>query len=525
VRARLLQGSSILALLAVACTACGQSASNQPKKGGTLVVEQVFAIDSLDPAHGSTSTSILVDKSVYDTLLTLNPKDLTKPYPALATSYTASTDGKTFTFDLRHGVKFANGDPLTSADVVYSLQRLQKINNPSSASFVGGLVITAPDAYTVVVASPAPNPAIPVIMTQFNQVIYDSKLVAANGGTEVAASDKAETFFSGPNAAGSGPYMITSVDATSQIVLKANPHYWGAKPVYNEIVIRNVPAATQRLDIQDGQAQVALNINENDASSLGSSVTVSVAPSEDQYYIELNHDPAISKFTSNVNFRQAVQLALNYGGLVALGGKGAVQESGFIPKGMLGALPASDNTKQNLAQARADLALVGIANPTFQLDYSTDNAIDGVDATAVATTIQSDLQAIGITVKLNQGPFASVLLPRVLAGKSEAILFANPADYPDPSDFLAQVPGPGGYVAGFFGWKTGASPAIDTLVAQASGTVDSTQRGQAYQQIQQLENQTADAIYLFQPGRVLAVASSVHATLNPFTFVDLGSVT
>ena len=307
--------------------------------------------------------------------------------------------------------------------------------------------------------------------------------------------------------------------------MKANPNYWGTKPVYDEIVVRNVPAATQRLDIQDGQAQLALNINETDASSLGSSVTVEAAPSEDQYYIELNHNPSISKLTSNAKFREAIQLALDYHSLIALGGKGAVQESGFIPKGMLGALPASADTKQNLTQAKADLAQVGIANPTFELDYSTDNAIDGVDATAVATTIQSNLQAIGITVNLVQGPFASVLLPKVLAGKTQAILFANPADYPDPSDFLAQVPGPLGYVAGFFGWKAGADPAINSLVAQASTTVDLQQRGQAYQQIQQLENQTADAIYLFQPGRVLVSASSVHATLNPFTFVDLGSIT
>ena len=213
-RSRILKGSATFVLVGLVCAACGSTGANTSKKGGTLVAEQVFAIDSLDPAHGSTSTSILVDKGVYDTLLTLNPKDLTKPYPSLATSYVASPDGKTFTFTLRHGVKFASGDPLTSADVVYSLQRLQKINNPSSASFVTGLVVTAPDPFTVVVASPTPNPAIPVIMTQFNQVIYDSKLVSAHGGTG-AKDDSAEAYFSSPNTAGSGPYMITSVDATS----------------------------------------------------------------------------------------------------------------------------------------------------------------------------------------------------------------------------------------------------------------------------------------------------------------------
>jgi len=114
-----------------------------------------------------------VIKSAYDTLLRSTPHDLSKPFPELATSFTASPDGKTFTFALRRGVKFASGNPFTSADVAFSLNRDNNIN-AGAANVMAGLSVSTPDAFTVVVTSPDPNLAVPVEMTQFNAAILDS---------------------------------------------------------------------------------------------------------------------------------------------------------------------------------------------------------------------------------------------------------------------------------------------------------------------------------------------------------------
>jgi len=505
-----------VALVFVFCVACGNSS---PATSGnrTLIVEKVFTIDSMDPARGVSSTAILVDSSVYDKLLYVNPHDLSKPYPDLATSFTASADGTTYTFKLRQGVKFASGNPFTSADVVFSLTRLAGIKS-TPAALMSGLTVTAPDPYTVVISAKTPTPAIPVEMTQYNSVILDSKLLQQNGGS-TDTTDKAEAFLNGPNMAGSGPYYIQSVDLTSQFVLKANPNYWGTKPAYSTVIVRNVPPATQSLDIQDGQAGLALDISQQAAAGLNSSVNVVTAPTLDQGLLYMSADAPL---TSNQDFRDAVKLGIDYQGLLSLVGKGTIQSAGFVPVGTLGALPSSDAPTRDVNAAKAALAKVGVTNPTFTITYATDINTDGVLLSTLGAKIQSDLKEVGITVILKGQPI-SVVLPAVEAGKVQAWLNVNSADYPDPSDFLFLAPG--SYMAGWFHWITGMDPAIDPLFTAASTAIQPADRDAAYKALAQAMNTKGYALFLFQPGRALVEAKSVHADVNVFTFVDLGSVT
>ena len=511
-------------LIAVAvCGACGGQAS-PPKAGGnqTLVVDQNFAYDDLDPAIGSHQTAVLVDKCVYDTLLTIDPHDLSKPYPSLATSYTVSPDAKVFTFNLRHGVKFSSGNPLTSADVVWSLQRLAVSGLRSGQNYpMIGMTVAASDPYTVVLTSNVPNPAVPITMTISNAGILDSVLVQQNGGT-TDAHDKAENFLN-TSSAGSGPYVVASVDRTGQIILKANPNYWGAKPVYSTVIVRNAPPATQRFDVQDGQAQVALDIPSQDAASLSSSkVNVTSAPTSDQFFLVVNARASVLSFGPNQNFRDAVKYGLDYKGLVALGGSGAAQMTGFIPDGLLGSLPISEAPQRDVARAKAALAQLGVANPTVTLEFPTDRTWDGLSITPFATKIQSDLKEVGITVNLRGEP-NTVLDDRWTSGKVELYLSANSADYPDAADFTGfQTIGGSDTTAG--GWVAGMDPSIDALTATALAAASSADRNAAFQTLERAMNAKAYWTFLLQPGRTLVTAKSVHATVNPFDYVDLGSV-
>ena len=509
--------ATTVALIVVLCGACSNQSSQTTPGNQTLIVEKTFAIDSLDPARGTSAAAIFVDSSVYDKLLLINPHDYSKPYPDLATSFTASPDGTSYNFNLRHGVKFANGDPFTSADVVFSLDRLNGINS-APAALMSGLTVTAPDPFTVVIAAKSPTPAIPVEMTQFNAVILDSKLVQQNGGT-TNPQDKAEAYLNGPNQAGSGPYFFQSVDVTSQIVLKSNPNYWGAKLTYSTVIVRNAPPATQSLDVQDGQAGLALDISPQVAAGLSSSVTVVTAPTLDNVLLYMN---AKSPVTSNQDFRDAVKFGLDYQGLVSLAGKGAIQSTGFVPVGSLGALPLSDAPQRDLAAAKAALALVGAANRTMTITYATDIHIDGILLSTFAAKIQSDLKEVGITVNLQAEPF-TVLLPAAEAGKVQAWLSLNAADFPDPSDFLFFAPG--SYFAGWFKWITGMDPSIDTLFTAASSAIQPADRDAAYKALATAMNTKGYGLFLLQPGRAIVEAKSVHADVNVFTFVDLGSVT
>ena len=158
------------------------------------MVETSFVLKTVDPARMFEPTGLMIDHQLYDTLLTYKGSDVSKPVPDLATSFTASPDAKTYTFTLRKGVTFANGDPVTASDVVYSLTRTKNIQgNPSF--LMAGITATAPSASTVVLTSATPNTAIPAIVTNPALGIVDAKAVAADGGTDsakAATADKAE---------------------------------------------------------------------------------------------------------------------------------------------------------------------------------------------------------------------------------------------------------------------------------------------------------------------------------------------
>src|SRR5487761_963736 len=490
-RKRPLMAVACLAILV--CGACGGQSSPPGKTGPqTLIVDHNFQYDDLDPAVGGVvPTAIIIDKSVYDTIMVVNPRDLSKPYPSLATSFSVSPDAKTTTFYLRHGVKFASGNPLTSADVVWSLTRLATFGSISGQGWpMAGLTASAPDPFTVVITSAQPNPAVAMTMTVMNAGILDSVLVQAHGGTD-NPKDKAENFLNSASA-GSGPYMIQSVDRTSQIVLKANPNYWGPKPVYSTVILRNAPSATQRFDIQDGQAQVALDISSQDASTLNTSVVnVSSAPSSDQFYLVVNASPAVLPHADDQNFRDAVRYGLDYQGLVALAGKGAVQATGFIPDGLVGALPLSQAPHLDLARARADLALVGANIPTIKLEYPTDRVFDGLSMTPFATKIQSDLKEVGITVNLVAEP-DTVYDARFQAGKVQMFIYSNSADYPDPTDFTGfYLVGNGASDPAADHWLPGMDPVIDTLTTAALNATTPADRNAAYQALETAMNDKA----------------------------------
>src|SRR6185437_9946104 len=110
---------------------------------------------------------------------------------------------------LRKNIKFTDGTPLTSADVVFSFDRL--VNLKGNPSFLlAGITTTAKGPYTVVLHSNTPNPAIPVLVANTSLGIVNSKVVKAHGGTDAVGADKKDKAESYLNkiSAGSGPYVL-----------------------------------------------------------------------------------------------------------------------------------------------------------------------------------------------------------------------------------------------------------------------------------------------------------------------------
>jgi peptide/nickel transport system substrate-binding protein len=522
-----------VAVLAAALAACGSSgsggssaasgsASSGSSSGGTLVVETSFVLKTLDPARMFEPTGLMIDHTIYDTLLTYQGSNVSKPVPDLASSFTASADAKTYTFTLRKGVKFANGDPVTASDVVYSLTRTKNIEgNPSF--LMAGITATAPSASTVVLTSSTANTAIPAIVTNPALGIVDAKAVNADGGTDstkAVTADKAEAKLNATSE-GSGPYTLTSFSTTTQVVLTANPDYWGTQPKYSKIIIRNVEASVQKLDVLRGETQIAVDLSPTQAQGM-SGVQIVNGASPNLFFILSNASSKVSKTTSNANFQTAVRDGINYAGLIQLAGKGAVQAAGVIPSMFLGSLPASEAPAYNLAKAKAALAASGLGHPTVTMTYPSDLSVNGISFGDLAARVQQQLAQVGITVKL-QGQSIQVALNTYRAGTEAMGLWYWGPDFPDPADYLNFLPG--NLVGLRAGWAKGADPALESLGTKAASTTTDSARGPLYQQIQQSMNTSSPFMPLIQPAQILVGASSLkNLQSNALWLVDLSEL-
>ncbi|GGM13987.1 peptide ABC transporter substrate-binding protein [Nakamurella endophytica] len=467
-------------------------------------------------------TGLLIDHALYDTLLTFKGGDVKTPVPDLAESYTASKDGTTFTFKLRQDAVFSDGSPVTSADVVFSLQRVANIKgNPSF--LMAGITVSAPDAHTVVLTSKTPNPAIPYIVPNSALGIVNSKAVKAAGGTDAAGADTADKAENALNSAsaGSGPYTLTSYSTTSQVVLTANPKYWGTKPKYEKIVIRNVQANVQKLDVLKNAAQIAVDLSPAQAQGV-SNVQVVSGASPNVFFLFSNNNSAVSKVTSNKDFQEAVRYGIDYDGLVKLAGTGAVQAAGIIPSTFVGSLAEGSGVKRDVDRAKAALARSGLGNPTVTLSYPSDIQVNGLNFGDLASRVQQNLKDVGITVML-AGQSVSTALDAYRAGKNQLGLWEWGPDFPDPSDYLNFLPGQ--LVGLRAGWAKGADPALEALGTKAGTTLDTAARTTLYQQIQTSMNQSGPIMPLLQPAQILVAANSVkNVQSNALWLVNLSEL-
>ncbi|MEU8271190.1 ABC transporter substrate-binding protein [Sphaerisporangium sp. NPDC049002] len=510
------------ALSLAACSGGGTPTPSSQSGGAskTLVMDASFTLKTADPGRNYEPTGLLIGKALYDTLLTFEGSDVTKPVPSLAESYEQSADGKTLTLKLRQGATFSDGSPVTADDVVFSLNRVRDLKgNPSF--LLDGVEVAKTDATTVTLTSKTANPALPFILPNPALGIVNSKVVKEHGGT-ADASDKAEQFLNGASA-GSGPYELESFNAQSQVVLKANAKYWGAKkPTYTKVVLRNVESATQKLNVQRGDSQVALDLSGDQIKGVAGGLQTTKTASANVVFMLANQDPGVSKVTNNPKVVEAIRKGVDYQGLLELAGEGSVQAPGVIPTMLLGALSPDQAVKRDVEGAKAALASSGVSDPSVKLEYPSDITLQGLSFQPFAERIQANLKEVGITVELAPAPVATAL-DNYRNGKEELGLWYWGPDYPDPSDYLAFLPGK--TVGLRAGWKAGADKELEAAGDKAATTIGDDARKQMYVDIQNTLNASGPFVPLVQPSQNIVTAASVTGlAFHPVWTVDVAAL-
>ena len=521
-RRHFIESGAALATLPAALTAAMGAGAPSPARAARpralIIVQQPGSLRTVDPGRASEVDAAAISRALYNSLLSLNGAD---PAPGYATNWTVSPDGLTNTFDLRSDWKFSDGTPVKPEDYIFSCMRQR--NNKSDASWLLGNVAsmtkTGPNQIQIVLKSLdvdflrlVPNPSLGVT---------NAAVVRAHGGTDApnaAMTDTATTWLD-QHSAGTGPFMIDHWDRGSEMVLRANPHYWGPK-TFETVVFRFVQDPTTQRDLLlRGDAHIAVNLTPDLAADLQkrgppSKVAVATVPALGIAYLGFN-----AKAPGPIGQPkawEAIRSAIDYEGLKAIYLGGGQPTGSIVPPQLPNALPVTEGMKQDIPRAKAALAALGQPNGfSFKLTYGADQIIQNVPATDVAQKVKADLAAVGITADLIGEPLTQELTD-YRAGKPEAVLHLWAVDYPGWTDFLPNY-APGGHVAKpRQNWTPDLSPEaaqIAELTAKAMSSIDPKQQLEPALQAQRLMNEHGPYAWLFETNYQLGYRTDVIETL------------
>ncbi len=371
----------------------GLSAASAQEDVNVLRVAATANITTWDPSL-SFSTEALYMANMYELLLYVNPPGSEERFrPGLAESWDVSEDGLTWTFHLREGVTFHDGEPLTAEAVKLSIERAQAIGG---ASFIWAPLdsIDVIDDLTVQFNLSYPAPLDLIAASLYGAWIVSPAAIAA-------AEEDPEYFESGVDA-GTGPYVLDDWTPDTEVVLRRYDDYWGGwddAPHYDYIVVSIVPEAQiQQQMLEGGEVDLALSLPlENiDQFRDREGYTFYAEPSFYNYVGFLNtRRPPLD----DVRVRQAISYAIPYDEIIEVGAWGyATQSRGPVPAGVW---PYSEEVRQyhqDLDRARELLAEAGYPDGGFSLVLT--HAAENQTEARFAPLIAEALGELGIEVEI-----------------------------------------------------------------------------------------------------------------------------
>ncbi|WP_376940447.1 ABC transporter substrate-binding protein [Agrobacterium tumefaciens] len=442
---------------------------------------------SLDPHQATEAKANEIMANLYDRLISVDGSG--KVSPQLAERW--ETDDKGITFHLR-AANFASGNPVTSADVVYSFSRLLKMNQAAAANLkrVGynaenvDKLVSAPDEKTVRIELSGQTTS-ELLLYRLAMVIasvVDSKELKSHEVDGDWGNAWLRT-----NSAGSGPFTLNRWSPNEIIILEANKDYVAGSPKMRRVIVRHVPESqVERLMLERGDIDIASALTASDLATFNNKEGFQIqrVPTGGFYVLSMN---AGKEPLSNPKVREAIAYSIDYKGMekTIMGPYGRARTVP-VPENFEYAIPSPD-WKLDVEKAKSLLKEAGYENG-FTLNLKTIAQTPRID---LATAIQASLSQVGIKVNIQQGngsdviaahrardfdlliPQTGAYMPNVLGSMEQ---FSS-----NPDNSLAANN------AGNFVWRSAWDiPELTALTAKASLEPDAKKRGEIYTQMQEM---------------------------------------
>ena len=378
----------LIVLLVMAMAAMTATAAIAAEKN--MVFASPYGITTLDPSV-SYSTELTYMANIYETLIRVNPPGSKERFSyLLATGFSASEDGLTYTFNLREGVKFHDGTPFTAEAVKFSVERTRTLGKGAAFIWADLDSIDIVDDHTVTFVMKQAVP-LPLIAAS----AYASYIISPS------MKDKDTAWFDQGNACGTGPYMLKNYkDGESWMLAKFNDYWggWDGRHVENVLVKYTKEALIQQQMLQSGQAAMVgrIPLDSYPAVKSGKDTTVVYGPSYQNYMAFFNTTrPPLD----NVKVRKALAHAIPYKDIIDIGFNGmATQARGPVPKGQFGYAEQVFQYGYDLEKAKRLLAEAGHPDGGFKLTLT--YAAENPQEARFAPLIQNEFKKIGVDVEI-----------------------------------------------------------------------------------------------------------------------------
>jgi peptide/nickel transport system substrate-binding protein/oligopeptide transport system substrate-binding protein len=464
--------SLLICLIATLLTACGGGGTtttqpNKPTKAPAS--QQVYRspivasdISTFDPGQGTDLNSIAAIDMVFTGLVQMN--DQLKVQPQLAKSWLTSSDGLTWTFTLKSGLKFSDGTPLTAKDVVYSIDRalsptianlngvsliylgLIKDSDKRTAGKVPTLIndsLLTPDDTTVVIKL---NKATAYFL---QALTYPTSYVVEKSVIDKWGLKWSDHLNDNGGQGGAGPFMVKSYDHATGIKFIPNPNYYGAKPQLQEVDFPFVKDNNTNYQLyQTGQVDNTLIPSQYLSGAMSKKDQFRRVPELWIYYYGMNY---LVKPFDNIKIRQALELAINKDVLVhSIWKDRYVATNHIVPNGMPGynqsltgpdgkANTSGDTTlaKQLFAQGLQEEGLTAASFPVIKFTYSNTSPDAANEITTVLNMWQNVLGINSIKTDPVEPQKLFSEISNTTNNRTLALWRVDwIADYPDPQDWL-----------------------------------------------------------------------------------------
>ena len=469
------------------------------KRGGTLNFGRQTGPTQLDPANSIVEGDVYTLDKIFEPLYITSAQGALIPW--LAQGHTVSSDGKTWTFSLRPGVKFSDGKPVTADDVVFSIRRAAT-DADGPLSFLDFAIksykATAPRTVTFQLSQPwAP------FLSDIS--VFANAILPKNFGGESESA-----FFANP--VGTGPFVLKSFVKGGNAVLAKNKNYWQpGKPYLDGVNFSYISDDNQRvLQLKSGEVQVISAVPPAQVTALKANPALVLEAFGSWAVDLLFFNEKIPQFKDR-HVRRAINHAINIEQLAKVTTFGTADPGNSFFPPSLQYYAKVPTLGYNLAQAKAELA-----QSAYPHGFSTSILVPSGNTQYVeaATIIQQELKPLNINVSIRQLDDAAYTAA-FEAFNYEAMINGATNDISDPDEMASfQVDVQDGGSHSF--WTYYDDPKAIALVRQAETEFNSAKRASLYEKIQALVAQDAPYVALDYPPNIYAWQPTLHGfAVNP----------